>query len=341
MKVIQVMAGDEEGGLENHFVELSNGLAKLGVDVVAIGHEKYADRFDDVVQYHCLDLSKSRRNPLTLFKLATVIRHENADIIHAQANKAVAMLASISGLVDGLKIATIHNQKRSRAMFNNMDAVIGVSKGVVANLKHPKLHVVYNGMEPFHGEYLTRADLATNFNLDSSLPISIAVGRLVPTKAFDNLINAWNTDFGQLVIFGDGPEKEKLADLIEQRNLEGRIKLAGFYQGVRSVLKAVDLLVFSSHREGYSYALAEALLAQLPVVSTRVAGAEETLPEPHLVPVNNILELSNTLKVCLSDLQQTKQRMESVFTWAQKTLTVANMVSQTHQVYLQTIEDTK
>lgn len=339
MKIVQLMAGDEEGGLENHFVELSNGLAKIqGLSVVAIGHPKYRERFSSQVKYHCLDLSQSRNNPVTLVKLIKLLRREKALVIHAQANKAAAMLNTVKHWVPGIKVATIHNQKKSIGMFSNMQGVVGVSKGVVANLTHANLKVIYNGMEAYSGKLLSRAELAKNYQLDADKPITIAIGRLVPTKAFDNLINAWDKTLGQLIIFGDGPEKARLELLIQQRELQPFIILAGFYSGVRSILQAADLLVFSSHREGYSYAMAEALLAELPVLSTRVAGAEETLPEEQLVPVDNVAALSAALKRCLSDLDLTRRRMQPVFLWAQKTLTVDNMVAETHKFYQQLLD---
>ena len=333
MKIIQVMAGDEEGGLENHFVELANGLAHLGVDVVAVGHQKYADRFDPKVQYRALDLSRSRKNPWVLLALARLLRRERGDLVHAQANKAVAMLAAVARWVPGLKLATIHSQKKSVAMYKKMDAVIGVSKGVVANLAHPQLHIVHNGMVPFRGEALSRSALAKTLGLAAQQKITLAVGRLVKVKAYDNLINAWMPEFGQLVLIGEGPEQAALAALIETRGLQSQIILAGFRSDVRALMAAADLMVFSSDREGFSYALVEALLAQLPVVSTRVAGAEDILPAEHLVAVGDPEALRQALRAALADPAATAARMAPAFTQAAQKLTVEHMVAQTHQIY--------
>ena len=85
MKVCQIMAGDEEGGLENHVVELCNALIDRVDDLVVIAHEKYRDRFRPEIRFLPLDLSGGRRNPWLLMRLAMLIRREAPDIVHAQA----------------------------------------------------------------------------------------------------------------------------------------------------------------------------------------------------------------------------------------------------------------
>ena len=333
MKVCQVMAGDGDGGLESHFVELSNGLAAYGCEVVAIGHEKYRNRFEPSVKFIPLDLSAGRRNPLLLGRLAWILRQETPDIVHAQANKAVEMLARIRAMVPGHRVGTIHNSKRSTGMFSRMHTVIGVSKGVVSNLSHPDLHVVYNGMNSYSGPAFDRSALALLFDLNPNQPISLSVGRLVPTKAFDNLISAWQPSHGQLIIVGDGAEREKLEGLIRQRGLEQCVKLAGFRPDVRGMMPAADLLVFASHREGFSYALAEALLSGLPVLSTKVPGAQEVLPPKYLVECDNVEALSGGLTRLTQDLEAVRQDQASLFQWAQQALKVDHMVAETFNIY--------
>ncbi|MFH4377113.1 glycosyltransferase, partial [Acinetobacter baumannii] len=78
MHICMVMAGDEEGGLEKHVVELANGLAQAGQKVTLIAHEKYAERVSGV-EFKALDLSKSRKNPILLWQLYQTIKATHAD----------------------------------------------------------------------------------------------------------------------------------------------------------------------------------------------------------------------------------------------------------------------
>jgi len=65
MRICQILAGDEEGGLEKHFEELCNKIAQTE-EVHVIAHEKYRERFASNVVFHALDLSRGRKNLVIL-----------------------------------------------------------------------------------------------------------------------------------------------------------------------------------------------------------------------------------------------------------------------------------
>jgi glycosyltransferase involved in cell wall biosynthesis len=333
MKVIQVMAGEGDGGLENHFTQLCNGLSSRGLQVTAISEEKYRSRFESAVNFVPLNLNSPRLDPVILFNLICKIRKIKPDIVHSHANKATAMIATVKPILNSKTIATVHSQKKNVSMFEKMDAVIGVSNGVLERIKNHRKRIIHNGMPAYIGHTISRAKIASELSLNPEKPISIAVGRLVPVKAFDNLIKAWRADFGQLVIFGEGLLESHLKALVVEQGMQSFIILAGNYHPLRGLLNAVDLMIFSSHREGYSYAMAEALIAGLPVISTEVAGAMETLPKQNLVPVNDILALSNKIKESIDDIECLKQRMMPVHQWAMKNLTVDKMLDKTINSY--------
>ena len=341
MKVCLIMAGDEEGGLEKHLVELSNCIVKQVDELTVIAHEKYRQRFLPNIRFIPLDLSRSRRNPLLLCQLAWILRNEVPDIIHAQANKAVDILNRIKHFVPGIRIGTLHSKKKKVAMFSGMHTVIGVSKGVVSELQHPDKRVVYNGILPCYGRHYSRIELADKFSLTPTLPITLSVGRLVPVKAFDNLINAWQPEFGQLLIVGDGLEKNRLAQLIQKRGLDNYVILTGFCSDVQEMMSAVDLLVVPSHREGFSYVVAEALLSRLPVLSTRVPVANEILLEQFLVNVDSVAELASALHRVLTNLPETQQQQTVLFDWAANALTVENMAKKTVGIYNDLLKQSK
>jgi len=341
MKVCQIMAGDEEGGLENHFVELCNGLVDRVDELVVIAHRKYGERFRPEIRFLPLDLSGRRRNPWLLYRLATLIRQEAPDIIHAQASKAVDMLARIRAFVPGYRIGTLHGRKKNLGMFSRMQTVIGVSRGVVEALVHPDIRVVYNGIRPYSGQLYDRNELAEQFGLKPGLSVTLAVGRLAPVKAFDNLVKAWDPSLGYLLIVGDGPERGALKALIEARKLQRNVILAGFRDDVRALMSAADLLVFSSHREGFSYVLAESLLSRLPVLSTAVPGAMEVLPPDYLVAVNDVPALRQGLARVLADPESARSDLAAVFDWAQEALTIDRMLADTLAIYHDVLQNRK
>ena len=322
MRICQIMAGDEEGGLETHFVDLANGLAGSGDHVAVIAHGRYRDRFIPDIEYLPLDLTRGRRNPLLRRKLRRLIDLAEPDIVHAHAGKAAALVDAINPPV--CTVGTIHGRKKDLSVYHGFDAVIGVSRGVLAGLDHPAKSVVYNGVQPAP-EAATGADLRRLFGIGAG-PVAIAVGRLVPVKRYDRLVELWDAGLGHLLIAGDGPERRRLETLAKGKP----VSLAGHREDIRSLMAGADLMVFASAREGLSYALAEALVARLPVVSTPVPGAEELLPPGHLADIGG---LKRIIADNLSDPVAARKRLRDLFDWAAETLTVDRMVRSTRLVY--------
>ena len=331
MHICQVMGGDEEGGLETHFVDLCNGLKEAGDAVAAIAHERYRERMADGIDYLPLDLRRSRRNPLLRRRLRKLVESAAPDLVHAHAGKAAALLAAVR--VSAPVVGTVHALKKNLSPYRRFAAVVGVSRGVLAGCDHPRKAIIHNGVHRNRAT-MTPAALRTRFGIQAHERVTLAVGRLVPVKGYDQLIAQWHDNLGHLLIVGEGPEHARLEALAVGK----AVTLAGFQADVRTLMSAADLLVFASQREGFSYALAEALQARLPVVSTCVPGAEDVLPKSHLVPIDR---LGTVIADCLADLHAARSRMAAAFDWAEQTLTVEHMVQATRQLYRDVLADTE
>lgn len=109
----------------------------------------------------------------------------------------------------------------------------------------------------------------------------IGLGRLSYEKGFDRLVSAFRTlapihPNWDLVIFGEGPEREALQKFPQILKSEGRILFPGLTLRPSDELVMSHLMVVPSRYEGFPNALAEAIGAGLPVVAmTDVAGVEE------------------------------------------------------------------
>ena len=326
MNICLVMGGDETGGLETHFADLANGLATLaGPDeqVAAIAHERFAGAFDDAVRFVPLDLTRGRRNPLLKWRLGRLIRDLAPDVVHAHGGKAAHLLAAVRPKVR--LVGTVHGLKKNLAAYRRFDAVIGVSAGVLASLHHPRKTVIHNGVAPAPSPS-SAAELRRRFDIPSHRPVTLAVGRLAPVKGFTHLVRIWHEGLGQLLILGDGPERDKLQVLAAGKP----VTLAGFQADARALMGGADLLAIASEREGFSYTMVEALRARLPVVSTPVPGALDFLPASHIAPPD---ELGVAIARCLRDPEGARERMRDTFDWAAEALTVERMARQTRDVY--------
>jgi len=113
-------------------------------------------------------------------------------------------------------------------------------------------------------------------------PRIVQLGALDPRKGGDVLIDALSRLARQGASFqmwfvGEGTERAYLLELIEARGLEERVHLAGHRDAVPALLRACDLMVLASRREGMPLSLLEGLCQGLPLVATDVDGVKELL----------------------------------------------------------------
>lgn len=319
--------------MERHFVDLCNQLS-LRHQVIAVAHPEFHGRLGPDVLLESLDMTGWRYHPLSLLRLVRCVRRHRPDIVHAQANKAAAMVAAVRlGLGGARRVATIHNLKRDRSMFHSFDRVIAVSRRAAQQINHDRVDVVYNGIAPSASAEPPSATVLGTPGGDAMPPTAIAVGRLVPAKGFDVLLRAWRGVDANLFIVGDGPQRSRLASLIDELALGDRVRLLGHQHDVPALLAGADVVIIASRREGFSYVLAEALQARRVVISTRVPVADEVLPEMFLVNTEDPAALGAKIIEVLESLEAARKACEPLWQYAAQTFTVERMAAQTEDVY--------
>jgi glycosyltransferase involved in cell wall biosynthesis len=108
-----------------------------------------------------------------------------------------------------------------------------------------------------------------------------ALGRLVPQKGFDLLLEACRLlqrrlpRAFELQIAGDGPERRGLHEMAAQLGLEQHVRFVGVVANPYAFLHGADLFVMTSRWEGFPNALVEAMALSVPVVACRSTGTDE------------------------------------------------------------------
>lgn len=107
-------------------------------------------------------------------------------------------------------------------------------------------------------------------------PVDILfVGRLIKEKNVDSLVHAiaqlqHNIPDLRCVIVGDGPEHSTIEQLVHTYDLITNIDVAGYcdsHEKVLGLMKAADVFVLPSQREGFGITALEALACGTPVVT--------------------------------------------------------------------------
>jgi glycosyltransferase involved in cell wall biosynthesis len=145
-------------------------------------------------------------------------------------------------------------------LYSKAEAVVLCSNGVADGLGKIKyfsrlnnVHVIPNPVSVFPAPSGKRVH---------QRKFILAVGRLAYVKGFDKLIDAFallkNTDL-DLLIVGDGGERNRLDEQCKRLGLEDRVFMPGEKKNVQDYYVQAELFVLPSRSEGYPNALIEAM----------------------------------------------------------------------------------
>lgn len=137
----------------------------------------------------------------------------------------------------------------------------------------------------------------------------VSLGRLVPLKGYDSLISAFhllskmdNEVF--LRIYGEGPERQRLENLIHSLHLGDRITLPGLTADPKRVLGDALLYGMSSEFEGMPMGMLEAMHEGLPVIAFEAPGVNEYVIDGYngrIVSRGNLNAWANAAKELLGN----------------------------------------
>ncbi|MEB7768751.1 glycosyltransferase [Mammaliicoccus sciuri] len=112
-------------------------------------------------------------------------------------------------------------------------------------------------------------------NIDTEENKVVIVSRLHEEKNIDHAIRAFKkvvskVPNAKLHVYGDGPEKEKLNQLIKKLNLVDNIKLKGYSSNIDNVLQSADCLILTSKYEGFGMVIQESIANGTPVIAYNI-----------------------------------------------------------------------
>ncbi len=330
MKICQLLLSQGDGGLEKHVRELSVQLAESNHTVAVVADKNFLSTLPAGIERHPIPARLSRRNPLLRLSIRRTLQRINADIIHAQANKAAFVLSRMASSLPAVTVGTVHNIKRDIHSFNQLDHIITVSHGLAERFNQDKTSVIYNGIT---SPAVASRDLHSEFALMPDSPVLLAVGRLVPAKGFDILLEAVNGLKINLLLIGDGPDMPRLQNQASRLSAETRVCLTGHRVDAASLMASADAVLISSRREGFSYVLSEALLSGCRVLSTDVPVANEVLPVDLITPIESAYLFRERLVSLLAAPSRWSSLMMQAHEAAQRGMTLTAMGQQTLATY--------
>ena len=149
-----------------------------------------------------------------------------------------------------------------------------------------KLTTIHNGISPdikFLDKQTARKEIIKklstfDFRLSTNTPWIGSIGRLVKEKNYETFIKtAALISDAIFFIIGNGPESKNLQLTTYNLQLQGRFFIIDPTGNDARYLKAFDVFVMSSIKEGLPYILLEAMAAELPIVVTETGGIPEII----------------------------------------------------------------
>ena len=150
---------------------------------------------------------------------------------------------------------------------------------------------------------LSRAEARARLGLDAADFVVTAVGRFVPIKGFDLLVDALpgllaEVPHARIILVGDGPEREPLRARAAGLGVDGRLLMPGVISDVSPYIAAADVLAAPSRNEGMGRVLIEAMALGVPVVAAAVGGIPDVVVDREcgrLIPPDDSRALSSAL----------------------------------------------
>lgn len=223
-------------------------------------------------------------------KFIDYLNNEQYDIIIGVAGEYSLLLGMLSDHLTGRTIGWQHNSYD--AYFNTKSRYFWNQKSLFEYyLRQLDQYIVLTEND----QYL----LKKNMNIDSIVlynPKSfvskeksqlhnrkfLAAGRFNYQKGFDLLLQSFeifskkNSDW-ELVIVGDGEEKKNIKSLINQYNLNNRVKVDGFTDDMKSYFLQSSILLVPSRWEGMPMIVLEALEMGVPIIAYDIPAIKQII----------------------------------------------------------------
>jgi len=252
-----------------------------------------------------------------------LLRAKEVRHLHAHFGHGAATVTWLASKITGLPFSfTAHAKDIYCGMLNpagllkrKMEAATFVVTCTEANqqylqqISNTKVHCIYHGLNADFRRLLTEQTEAPKRN--GHLRV-LSVGRLVPKKGFDILVDACVTlreqavPFKTIIVGEQGEHESEIRQRITRHQLDGYVQLLGpvtqrelFAEYRRSSVFCLPCRVLENgDRDGIPNVLMEAMACGLPIVSTTVSGIPEIVSHGVnglLVPPDDSVSLAEAL----------------------------------------------
>jgi glycosyltransferase involved in cell wall biosynthesis len=369
MRVLHIISSGGMYGAEAVILNLSRSLNE-GPHYSMVG--VFSNSSNPNLQLHEAALKEGIESHLILCKgqvdrtAITSIRElavrTGADVVHAHGYKAdiyvylalrrsrIPLVSTCHTWYDNNLLTSLYGEA-DRFVLRKYARVVAVSDEVKQRLlksgvRGDQIHLVRNGIElgPFN---IAVPSLREDLSRDRVL-IGL-IGRLAWEKGIDIFLRAAARVLGefpsaQFVVVGEGPDKDKLEQLVDELNIRANVSMLGHRDNMPSVYASLDVMVSSSRQEGLPMAILEGMASSLPLVATAVGEVPTVVLDGRtgvLVPGDDLDSLTAGILELLRDPALRTRLGSAARRRVEEEYSAARMTTDYLDVYAEAIEAVK
>ncbi len=322
MKVLHVEAGRHFYGGARQVAWLVEGLARRGVEnlLACPPGAGVAGQVGGQARVIALPM-RGDADALLAARLARLIRAERPDLIHLHSRRGADLWGGVAARLTGTpcvlsrRVDNPEPRWLARTKYRLFDRVIAISEGIrdvlVAEGVDPGRVVCARSAvdaAPYLAPVAPSA-LRREFGLPADARVIGMVAQMIPRKGHRYLIQAVEAlrpDHPELrvLLFGQGPLRDRLEAEVAARGLGEAIRFAGFRDDLHRWLGGLDVLAHPADMEGLGVSLLQASAAAVPIVASRAGGLPEAVADGVsglLVPAGDAEALGAALRRLLED----------------------------------------
>jgi glycosyltransferase involved in cell wall biosynthesis len=315
VQVLDQLRTMDRSAVEAHICCLAKGDAAMEEEARSYGSSVFH------LDFHL------RSFPWGLGRFVRYLRSGKFDVVHCHLPPA-DIVGRLAGWLAGVpvRITTEHGRGlwksrgylgMEKALNHITDLKLCVSKDILelraTREGTPRRKLVYlpNGVDlaRFDTPGGVKEEVMGEFAWGGDDPLIVSLGRLVEEKAYPLLVEAVASLVGpfpqvRCIIAGEGECRREIEACIGSFGMGDHVALPGIRKDVPRLLKAADVFVLSSTREGLPVSLIEAMASATAIVATDVGGIPDAVSDGRnglLVPPGEPQALAGAVERLLGD----------------------------------------
>jgi glycosyltransferase involved in cell wall biosynthesis len=365
IKVLLLIPTLDHSGAEKQFALLATRLPRDEFDVHAVTLTR-GGPYESTIRDAGLRLTSLNKrmkfDPLTLWRLRSLLKAEKPDLLHSWIFAANAYGRLVAGNHETPKVIVSErcvdswkspwqlwlDQKqiaRTTRLVGNSQSVAEFYRAL--GVPGEKLVVIPNGVELPNGPPLDRDRALAEFAIPPGSRVVGFVGRLARQKRINDIVWAMQilkqlTDRVYLMLIGDGPERNSLSELARHMECDHLVRFVGHRDDAARLIGLFNVFWLASDFEGMSNSIMEAMAAGVPVVASDIPPNRELVVDGQtgfLVKVGDSVGIAQFTDRLLADPALARRLGDAGRERVQSEFSVDRMVSRHADLYREVVAE--